>query len=111
MSLSLQERGRLGNRAAVEKNPDHQSNAGKRGIRGLAEKYFDGSIDQAMSWLRSRQAELAIAALVAEKQTAMQANGREICCEELPVLCDTDCDPSYWRDMVSDPGRERSRAG
>ncbi len=106
--MDRSEAGRKGNQAVREKNPDHQSNAGKRGI---ASKYFDGSIDDAMSWLRSRQAELAIAALVAEKQTAMLANGREIACEELPVRCDADFDPSYWRDMVSDRGRGRSRAG
>ena len=110
--MSHSERGRLGHRAAVEKNPDHQSDAGKRGIRGLADRYFDGSIDSAMSWLRSRQAELAIAALVAEKQAAMLANGREIACEEIPVLCDADLDPSYWRDMVGQSRRgPASRAG
>lgn len=64
-----------------------------------------------MSWLRSREAELAIAALVAEKLSTMLANGREIAVEELPVFCDPDRDPSYWRDMVIDRGRGRSRAG
>ena len=111
MTLSPQERGRLGNQAAREANPDHQRNAGKRGIRALASKYFDGSIDQAMSWLRSRQSELAIAALVAEKQAAMLANGREIVCEEISVMCDPDSDPSYWREMVSDRGRGRRQVG
>ena len=100
MALTPQERGRLGYRAAVEKNPDHQSLAGKKGIRGLADRYFQGSVDDAMAWLRSRQCEYAIEALVAQKQAAMLANGREIVVEELPVLLDPDDDPSYWRDQV-----------
>ena len=111
MPLSHQGRGRLGNRAAVEKTPEHRREAGKRGIRSLAGHYFSGSIGEAMEWLRSRRNEYQIEALVAEKQAAMLANGRESCCEGLPVFCDADCDPSFHRDMVRDRGTGRSRAG
>ena len=111
MSLSHQERGRLGHRAAIEKNPDHQSDAGKKGIRALASRYFQGSVDDAMSWLRSRQVEYAIEALVAQKHAAMLTNGREIAVEELPIICDPHEDVSYWRDAVSGEGRGRGRAG
>lgn len=54
-----------------------------------------------MSWLRSRQAELAIEGLVAQKHATLLANGREIVVEELPVLLEPDDDSSYWRDQVS----------
>lgn len=100
MSLSPQERGQLGNQAAREKNPDHQRDAGKKGIRALAARYFDGSIGEAMSWLRSRRTELQVIQGLEEKQAAELASGKDITCTEFPVFCDPDSDPSYWRDKV-----------
>ena len=109
--MDRSEAGRRGNQAAREKNPDHQRDAGRKGIRGLADRYFQGSIGDAMSWLRSRRNEYQLEALVAEKQAAMLANGRDIVVEELPILCDAECDPSYWREMVRDQGRGRRHVG
>ena len=99
--MDKSEAGRRGNQAAREKNPDHQRDAGKRGIRGLAARYFDGSIGDAMEWLRSRRSELQVMRGVEEKQATELAAGKEITCTELPIFCDPDRDPSFWRDKIT----------
>ena len=35
-----------------------------------------------------------------EKQAVELAASKQIACEELPILCDSDRDPSFWRDQV-----------
>lgn len=109
MALSPQERGRLGNRAAIEKNPQHQSEAGKSGIRALAARYFGGSIDEAMAFLRRRSHEAAIEALAGERLKAELAAGAAIASIELPA--DEEYEPESWVTRVTSQGRSRSRAG
>ena len=58
--------------------------AGGKVIRGLADRYFFGSIGEGMEWFRSRRDEYQVEALVAEKQAVVLANGRKIAYEELP---------------------------
>lgn len=111
MTLSHQERGRIGHRAAIEENPDHRREAGKKAIGALASRSSSGSIDDAMSWPRSRQPEYAIETLVAQKHAAMLANGREIGCEELPVLLEPDGGPMFGRDIIGRQAQGRGRAG
>lgn len=50
-----------------------------------------------MRWLRSRQPEPAVAALVDGAQALMLANGHETVHQELPALSDAGDDPSPWR--------------
>ena len=109
--MDRSEAGRKGNQAAREKDPEHQAKAGKQGIRSLAAKYFDGSIGEAMAYLRSRQTTYQLDQAADEQNARMLANGREIACTELPVCTEPEDDPTYWREMVSSQSQSRSRAG
>ncbi len=97
----MEKSGSAGGKATLAKHGrDHFRDLGKRGMQALASRYFNGSIPDAMSWLRSRRNEHQIAALVDEKLDRQLAAGAFIASEELPVLCEPDCDPSYWRDRA-----------
>ncbi len=77
----------------------------------MAAKYFDGSIGEAMAYLRSRQTTYQLDQAADEQNAKMLANGREIACTELPVTTWPEDDDTFWRDTVSSQSRGRSRAG
>jgi hypothetical protein len=41
------------------------------------------------------------------KLGAMIEAGQKVACEELPVVCEPDGDPSYWRSLVRDSRKGR----
>src|SRR5690349_15874514 len=96
--------GSKGGRTTLERHGvEHFRQLGKLGIRATADRYFAGSIPNAMEWLRKRGYELQMAAGVDAKLGAMIEAGQKVACEELPVVCEPDGDPSYWRSLVRDP--------
>lgn len=102
--------GRRGNAAARAADPDHQSKAGKAAIQSVAAKYANGSIDDWMAYLRSRQTTYQLDQAADQQNAKMLANGREIASVELPVVCEPE-DDVFWQEMVTRKGRGQSRAG
>ena len=100
--------GSEGGKATLAKHGvQHFKELGKRGIRATADRYFSGNIAHCMDWLRRRGYEHKIAKGVDEQLQAKLDAGAEILSEELPVICEPDADPSYWRDRVKASRREQ----
>lgn len=97
MGMSKQEAGSKGGRETVRRyGREWMKELGKRGLRSTANKYFAGSVDECMSYLRKKGAELQIVAL---------ADQEGMSCVEVPILLDPDSDPYFeeksWRDRVT----------
>jgi hypothetical protein len=93
--------GRKGGKETLKRHGlEHFRELGRRGIRSLAARYFNGSIAEAMEWLRRRALTLRLDHGVQEKLDKQIANGARITSEELPVLLEPDEDPAFWRDLV-----------
>ena len=102
------DRGSAGGRETLKRyGVQHFKELGKRGIRATANKYFGGSIADCMDWLRRRGYEHKIAQGVDEQLQARLSAGEAITSIELPVICEPDADPSYWRDRVTASRREQ----
>jgi hypothetical protein len=96
MGMSKQEAGSKGGRETVKRyGRQWMKELGKRGLRSTANKYFAGSVDECMSYLRKKGAELQIVLL---------ADQAGMTCVEVPILLDPDSDPYFeeqsWRDRV-----------
>lgn len=99
--------GSEGGKATLAKHGiQHFKELGKRGIRATADKYFSGNIADCMDWLRRRGYEQKLAKGVDEQLQAKLDAGAEIASMELPVLCEPDADPSYWRERVRESRRK-----
>src|SRR4051812_15947791 len=95
------DRGSAGGRETLKRyGVQHFKELGKRGIRATADRYFGGSIADCMEWLRRRGYEFRIAQGVDQQLQARLDAGEGIASVELPVICEPDHDPSYWRDKV-----------
>src|SRR5581483_9251641 len=97
MGMSKEEAGRKGGKETVRRyGREWMKELGKRGLRSTANKYFAGSVDECMSYLRKKGAELQIVAL---------ADQEGMTCVEVPVLLSPDDDPYFeensWQDRVT----------
>src|SRR5215472_10649188 len=99
--MDRSESGRKGGKETFKRyGVKHFRELGRRGIRSLADRYFQGSIADAMTWLRQRAIEIGLARGVQEKLEKQIANGARTASEELPVILSPDDDISYWRDLA-----------
>jgi hypothetical protein len=99
--MDRRQRGRKGGKETLKRyGVQHFRELGRRGIRALADRYFHGSIADAMAWLRKRASELGIARGVQEKLDKQIANGAQTASEEIPVILTPDEDLSYWQELV-----------
>jgi hypothetical protein len=93
--------GRKGGQETLKRHGrEHFQRLGRRGIRALADRYFNGLIADAMEWLRRRALTLRLDHGVQEKLDQQIANGARVASEELPVILEPQEDPSFWRDLA-----------
>lgn len=85
--------GSKGGRTTFERHGrEHFRELGRRGIRATAAKYFNGSIGDAMEYLRKKGYEFRMSRMAEQDERA---------CIELPVVMDPEDDPFF-----EDTGRE-----
>lgn len=108
--MDRQEAGRRGIRAAIEKDAEHQSKAGRAGFAATVNRHWAGDKDAYLSHQRKRANQAVLDALVEIDQRAKLDAGAEIVCHELPVFVEPDEDMS-WQETVKRGPRGRSRAG
>ncbi len=107
MGMSKQEAGRKGGRETLRRyGREWMRELGKRGLLATANKYFAGSVEECMSYLRKKGIELQIARLADEEGKT---------CVEVPIILDPDDDVFFeepettWKDRVKGKSAERGR--